>query len=324
MKTYLVPNLPHRIPHTAALSLLVLSLASTLFAGPSAKEKFVVATNVNTIEFPPRAEGMTDTLTVSSPSLIIEEGVASRLGGAALAKMARPSLENLLNNSGRFTVLLDGEAPYKIIATVTSLKISQAQTKKGATASKLLKSVIPGLIKTDDKFDSELMAADWSKDEVVMKVECGVTVQLMDKDSRLVAGHTGVVSREDKTATLRAELGGITFGNGAAGDSNGNAATTAADTDIPTRLIELAAYDSLKQSLPAIDRELTQRKTAPPTEKKTVATVAPDSRPLEKEKATIASNEPQAVSNKRFCGQCGQKLDGDDKFCPNCGKLVLK
>jgi len=318
MKTYLVPNVPHRIPHTAALSLLVLSLASTLFAGPPAKEKFVVATNVNTIEFPPRAEGMIDTLTVSSPSLIIEEGVASKLGGAALAKMARPSLENLLNNSGRFTVLLDGEAPYKIIATVTSLKITQAQAKKGAAASKLLKSVIPNLLKTDDKFDPELMAADWSKDEVTMKVECGVTVQVMDKDSRLIAGHTGVVSREDKTTPLRAELGGITFGNGA-GDDSGSAGTLSTGTDIPTRLIELAAHDSLRQLLPAIDRELAQRKTAP-SEKKPVATAPAQPR----ETTTIASNEPQAVSNKRFCGQCGQKLDGDDKFCPNCGKLVRK
>src|SRR5690349_3003961 len=110
---------------TISLLFIVLSQMSPPLAGPGNKEKITVATNVNVIVFPGRPDGVTDTLTVSSPVVIVNDEIAARLGGAALAKMVQPCLENLLNNSGRFTVMLDGEAPYKIRATLTTFNIKQ-------------------------------------------------------------------------------------------------------------------------------------------------------------------------------------------------------
>src|SRR3954471_3085175 len=118
---------------TVSLLFIVLSQMSPPFAAPGIKEKLLVATNVNMMLFPPRPEGVNDRLTVSSPVVIIDDGIAARLGGGVgLTKMVRPCLENLLNNSGRFMVLVDGEAPYKVRATLTALKITQVHTKNDA------------------------------------------------------------------------------------------------------------------------------------------------------------------------------------------------
>lgn len=254
---------------------------------------------------------------VSSPTVVVDETLAARLGGPALVKMAVPSLENLLNNSGRFTVLMDREAPYKIKATITSLKISQTSAKKGAAAADVFKTLVPKLA-GKNKIDPELaglMTADWSKDEVVMNVECAISIQVMDKDSRLIVGNTGVVSRERTTAAIRGELGGITFGNGIT-SSAGTAQPSSLDLDFPSKLIELAAYESLKQSIAAIDRELLQRKA--------VASKEPQfaSQTSENKGSAAAGEAPSTGSKGKFCGECGQSVGVGCKFCTACGKAL--
>lgn len=310
MKTYRDLNL--RKMATSCFAAFALTWLPASLAGPPTKEKFVVATNIS-MAFPARPDGVTGTLIVSSPIIVIDDSLSCKMGGQAFAKMVRPPLENMLNNSGRFTVQLEGEAPYKIKATVTSLTITQVHDEKGAAASKFIGGVLSQLGKKN-KIDPELFTADWSRGETIMRVECGLTVQIMNKASTLIAGNTGTVTREDKTAVIKAVLGGATFGTGG---SDGLEVPTV-NVDFPTRLIELAAYDSLSKSIAAIDKEIVERKFAVST-----VTKADDSA-LAETKGSVASEQAAVVNKVKFCGQCGQKIDGDDKFCSSCGKQVRK
>jgi hypothetical protein len=298
-----------------SLLFIVLSQMSPPLAGPATKEKIVVATNVNLIAFSPRPEGVTETMTVSSPVVVINDEIAARLGGSGLVKMIQPCLENLLNNSGRFTVLLDGDAPYKIRATLTTFNIMQTRTKKDAAGiADFFKDGISrfGKNKFTDRFDPKLLGADWSKDEVVINVDCALSLQIMDRTSALVAGNEGRVTREAKTAAVRAELAGVTFTNGASITDG-----SSPEVEFPTRLIELAAFDSLNKSMAKIDQTIASRKSAP---------VDSEFKPTKEtgEKLIATGGESPAIIKSRFCGQCGQKLESDDKFCSSCGKSVRK
>ena len=305
---------------TISLFFIVLSQMSPPLAGPGAKEKVTVVTNANPVAFPPRPPGVTETLNVSSPVVVLDDQLAANVeGGVSLAKLVRPGLENLLNNSGRFTVLLEGEAPYKVKATVTSLKVTKLFNKKDAPGiAAILADGISKIKGGNNKFadklaDSKLLEMDWSNDEVLIKVDCAINLQII-RDGKLIVGNDGEVIREAKTRFIRAELAGVTIANGAS-SSNGDAPS--AEVNFPARLIELAAFYSLNKSIATIDNEIADRKNSLiDSQLKAIKESG--------EKLIVNSAETSSATKSKFCGQCGQKLEGDDKFCSSCGKAVRK
>jgi hypothetical protein len=162
-----------------------------------------------TLSFPSATN--TATFLVGPPEVAIEGSLLSKLGGSEITRLVAPPIENLLHNSGRFSVS-DKPGPFRVLANVTDLRISQITEKKSSAVGGFFKEAFAKSF----KINGEAFQADWSKDELQMAIQCSVTIQVRDQAGILLGGQTGSVLRQDSTKNIKAELAGLKYASGAA------------------------------------------------------------------------------------------------------------
>lgn len=230
-------------------------------------------------------------------------------------------IENLLHNSRRFQVS-DRPGPFRVIAKITDLRISQVSDKKSTALGGFLKKAVAKTVKVN----GEAFEADWSKDELQMNIQCSVTVQVRDSSGILLAGQTGSVLRQDTTKNIKAELAGLKYTSGAT--QTHIPATSDSGSQMfqfQSRLIELATFEALLLLMPESDSKLALGITKAAEKSDNIG--ASDNASVEEPNANPgkASPEPGSpITKAAFCSECGSKVGAAAKFCQGCGSKILR
>ncbi len=175
-----------------------------------------------------------------------------------------------------------------LLGKVTSLRVKQSQT--GSSFS--LGSVpVPGTYGALGLFGID------NKD-VVLKVECGVDLRLVDPTTgQTVVADFSEFDRTDKASSMGLQILG--------GNVDSNAVVQLGEDD-QGRILRLALDDCLRKMLPKVDRLLQQRG------KQDVAGAKPT--------GAIDGTDSAMPKQAQFCSGCGQRLLPGAKFCAGCGQ----
>ncbi len=139
------------------------------------------------------------------------------------------------------------------------------------------------------------ITGDFERGEVVLTAEMGVDLRLVDPSTGEVkAAHFSQFRQQDTASSMGVSLAGVSARGEAEVEIN---------EDDAGRIMRMAFDDTLRKMMPDIDRNILipARAEAAP--------------------ATPAPTAP-ATGAAAFCGQCGNRLAPDTKFCGSCGSPV--
>lgn len=198
------------------------------------------------LPFPPKPGGLTNRPTICQPVFIMPESLSRSLGGTEITNMVVPALGNMLVNAGRFTLTYASQHDYECRVALNDLTITQHDRRSAAGIGEIIIKFLTGLLKIS--VNNQPAKVDWSKNEVDMSVDCGVSLQIIDvKKRNVLAGGDGRVKRTDTTKNIQLEVLGANFGQ-----SN----TVTKLIAIESRLVQLAFYHALTSTVVQVDREL--------------------------------------------------------------------
>lgn len=291
--------------HLLAVGLCVVVLGALIGGCASSSESAGADTlTANVGVYPPAPSGAARPR-VGVPAFSVTTGRGFR-DEAALDALAADQATTLIDATGRFTViervqlqkLLDEQ---RLVGVVKDGELSARGQVRGVDYL-LLGKVTNLRMKKEDKSRSFgfaqvgnwLGGADVKKKDVVITVECGVDIRLVNPVSgELMMSSFSEFKRMDKAEAMGVDILG---------------ASAEADVDIQItdddkgKILRLALDDAIRKSLTKIDKFVTSPA------------------------AMGASPTPAAPVNgttaKAFCPGCGKAVTPGAKFCPGCGGKI--
>ncbi len=299
------PRLPSLLrPRRLSHWLLVALLPCLLQAGGTETQDVVLN---EAYVFTQKPGDLAAKFTLGSPDIQIPEDISERLGGRAVSRQIKPTFENLLAKTNRFSVLINGRGRYTMSVAVTDLSVSQGKE----AANKSVK-VVEGLKNIFKASNPELekmgLTLDTKNESVKTIVNCTVSVQLVDETQGglLIDSETAEVVNTTTVKDMRMAIAGV---NLLSSDP-----ITSVVSQYNTRVVERAFSVALDKLLPRVDAMLAAGPAAPlpPT-----VAATPTAPPAAGETAP-----PATIARAAFCSQCGTKLAAEGKFCAGCGSRL--
>jgi curli biogenesis system outer membrane secretion channel CsgG len=294
---------------------LALSLGAGAFLGCTNSKETAQADTLTAHvgQYPPAPSGVNKPR-VGVPPFSVKAAGGFGGGKADMNDIAADQMTTLLDQSDRFQVieraqlqkLLDeqnlegivkpGElaktgqvrgVDYLLIGKITNLRVKNETKESGLGLAK-----VGGLINAG--------GFDYKKKDIAITTEAGVDIRLVDPTTGAIL--TSNFSEYKKTDSANA-IGVDILGASANSDAN-----IQISEDDKGKILRLALDDSLRKSLPKIDKFLKNQ----PSKTSDAAPARPA--------APTAQTPAQPAAAKKFCSECGKEVPVGTKFCPHCGK----
>ncbi|HSZ55709.1 MAG TPA: CsgG/HfaB family protein [Tepidisphaeraceae bacterium] len=304
----------------AGAALCVVGATACSHSSESASRDTLTA---NVGQYPPGPSG------VNKPRVGVPPFDVTTAGGFSMSgdpnNLAADQMTTLLDQSERFAVIERAQLnqllkEQNLEGIVRSAELAKQGQVRGVDYL-LLGKVTNLRVKTEKKGNSFGLAqlgniaggAEVNNSDTEITTECGVDIRLVDPTTgEMMTSNFSEFKRTDSAGSMGVAI---------LGANAQSSADIQLSEDDKGKILRLALDDSLRKSLPKIDKFLRNQpaKTADSAAPVTSAPPANNPPPASGGNAAPANTNNAQVAGKKFCPNCGTANPIDAKFCSKCG-----